>query len=148
MIRIVEQRAQVNSRYRFLNLGVDTLRDELLSPSWCMINSACRGSASYSICSRPNPYGGLTHLTFLFSILTSVTSPSAVHGPSVARCLTMRCLDNCSSNSFCCVLVPDTTKSSPCPNTDMAIAFEWYRQRENLPVSYPITVMAFLLATS
>ena len=53
-----------------------------------MINSACRGSASYSIRSRPDPYGGLT----LFSILTSVTSPSAVHGPNVARCLTMRML--------------------------------------------------------
>ena len=26
-----------------------------------MINSACRGSASYSIRSRPDPYGGLTH---------------------------------------------------------------------------------------
>ena len=36
----------------------------------------------------------------MFSILTSVTSPNAVHGPSVARCLTMRCLENCSSNSF------------------------------------------------
>ena len=26
----------------------------------------------------------------------------------------MRCLDTCFSNSFCCVLVLDTTKSSPC----------------------------------
>ena len=50
-----------------------------------MINSACRGSASYSIRSRPDPKGGLSHLKILFSILTSVTSPRAVHGPSVAR---------------------------------------------------------------
>ena len=75
-----------------LSLSVDTLRDEQLSPSWCMINSAARGSASYSIRSRPDPYGGLTHLTILFSILTSVASPSAVHGP-VARCLTVTCSD-------------------------------------------------------
>ena len=38
--------------------GVDTLRDELLSPSWCMNNSACRGSASYMMRSRPDPYKG------------------------------------------------------------------------------------------
>ena len=53
----------------------------------------------------------------------------AVHGPSAAKCLTMRCLDRCSSNLFCCVLVPDTTKSSPCLHTDMSTALEWYRQR-------------------
>ena len=72
---------------------------------------------------------------------------SSLHGPRVARCLTMRCLHKCSSNSFCCVLVPDTTKSLPCLNTDMPNAIEWYRQSENFPVSYPITVMAFSLAT-
>ena len=89
-----------------------------------------------------------THLTILFSILTSVTSLGAVHDPSVARCLTMRCLDKCSSNSFCCVLVPNTKKSSPCLNTDMSTALEWYRHGENLPVPCPIAVMPFSLATS
>ena len=54
-----------------------------------LINPACGGSASYSTRSRPDPYGSLTHLTILFSILTSVTSPSAVRGPNVARRLTM-----------------------------------------------------------
>ena len=68
------------------------------------------GQASCQIRPRPDPYGGLTHLTILVNILTSVTSPSAVHGPSVTRCMTMRCWDNCSSNSFCCVLVPDTRR--------------------------------------
>ena len=43
---------------------------------------------------------GFTHLTILYRILASVSSASAVHGPSVASCLTMMCLDNCSSNSF------------------------------------------------
>ena len=104
---------------------------------WCMINSACRGSASSSIRSRPDQYRGLTHLTILFSILSSVTSPSAVHGPNVARCLTMRCLNKCSSNSFCCVLVPDTTKSSPYLNTDMATALEWYRKAKTCPCRIP-----------
>ena len=33
-------------------------------------------------------------------------------------------LDTCSSNSLCCVLVPDTTKSLPCLNTDMSNALE------------------------
>ena len=65
--------------------------------------------------------------------LTSLTSSSAVHGPSVARCLTMRCLDNCSSNSFC-VLVPDTTKSL---KTDMSTALEWYGQSEKCPCRIP-----------
>ena len=129
------------------SLGVDTLRDELLSPTWCMINSACRGSALYSTRSCPNLFGGLTHLTILFSILTCVTSHSAVHGPTVARCLTMRRLDNYSSNSLFCVLVPDKTKSSPHLNTDMATALEWFRQGENLSLSCPIAVMAFSLAT-
>ena len=37
-----------------------------------MVNSACRGSVSYLIRSCPDPFGGLTHLTILFNILTSV----------------------------------------------------------------------------
>ena len=105
---------------------------EQLSPSWCLINSACLGSASYSIRSRPDPQGSLTHLTTLFSILTAVTSPCAVHGPSVARSLTMRCFDNYSSNSLCCVLVPDTTNSSPSLNTDMSTALDKHRHKAKI----------------
>ena len=62
-------------------------------------------------------------------MLTVVTSPSAVHGPSAARCLTMRCLDNAPQNPFD---VPDATKSSPCLNTDTPTALEWYTQSKKL----------------
>ena len=74
------------------------------------------GSAPYSIRSCPDPcVGGLTHLTILFSEYLDFrgVSQCCAWSQRVARCLTMRCLDNCSSGSFCCVLVPDTTKSSP-----------------------------------
>ena len=62
--------------------------------------------------------------------------------------LTMRCLDNCCSNFFCCGLVPDPTKSSPCQNTAMSDSLTWYRQDENVPVVKLIAAMALSLATS
>ena len=99
------------------SLGVDTLRDELLSRSWCMINFACRGSPSYSIRSRTDPCRCLTHLTILFNVLTSVTSPSAVHGPSAATCLTTRCLDSCSSTRHHKVVTMSEHRHVSCART-------------------------------
>ena len=80
---------------------------------------------------RPAPYGGLTHPTTRFKIQTSLTSPSAEYGTMVAKCLTMMCL---ILELLCCGLVLDTTKLSPCLNTETPDSVEWDRQSEQIPM--------------
>ena len=70
--------------------SVETLSDDSLSPSWCMINSACRGSASYSIRPRAASYVGLPHLT-VRSTFWLLWQSRVLH---MLRSLTMSCLDN------------------------------------------------------
>ena len=129
----VEHCAVTNSSFRFF-----TWREHTATNCPVQVSRVTR--------SRRAPYGGLTRLAILCEILTSLTSSSAVLGPEVAKCLTMRCLDKCSSNSFSCHLVPDTTKSSPCLNTDIPDSLDRYRQSEN--VEKIIAIMSFPLATS
>ena len=66
----------------------------------------------------------------------------------VARCLTLDVWTIVPQTSFHVFSCQDTTKSSPCLNTDMSDALDGYRQGENVSVENSIAVMVFSLATS
>ena len=124
VVRTVEH-SQVNSRFRFL-----TRRGHFV------MNSSVWWATQRVVGQLRTQY---VHVPIrmevwpiLFNIRTSVTSPSAVQGPSVARCLR----------------APHHKVVAVSEHIDVSCAGMTHTQSENVPVSKSIAVMAFSLATS
>ena len=91
----------------------------------------------------------MSWVSFELNAFTSCTVRRLDHLTLRSGCLTMRCLDHGHLNFFVAALVRNSTRSSPCLNTETPDSVECYRQSEKfLPRNQPIAVKASSHATS